>query len=83
MAESGRLERLQVMLTAEELAALDDWRFTKRMPSRAAAIRELLRRGLTAEGVDFTEPSRRSSHHFRVVRNSASGATDGANGRRS
>jgi hypothetical protein len=26
--------------------ALDDWRFAMRMPSRAAAIRELLRRGL-------------------------------------
>jgi hypothetical protein len=34
------------MLKAEELAALDDWRFAMRMPSRAAAIRELLRRGL-------------------------------------
>ena len=43
-------ERLQIMLTDEELAALDDWRFTKRMPSRAAAVRELLKRGLAAEG---------------------------------
>jgi len=41
-----REERLQIMLNDEELAALDDWRFAMRMPSRAAAIRELLRRGL-------------------------------------
>jgi metal-responsive CopG/Arc/MetJ family transcriptional regulator len=41
-----RDERLQIMLSDEELAALDDWRFAMRMPSRAAAIRELLRRGL-------------------------------------
>jgi hypothetical protein len=41
-----RDERLQIMLTDEELMALDDWRFAMRMPSRAAAIRELLRRGL-------------------------------------
>jgi hypothetical protein len=41
-----RDERLQIMLTDEELRALDDWRFAMRMPSRAAAIRELLRRGL-------------------------------------
>ena len=41
-----RDERLQIMLSDEELTALDDWRFAMRMPSRAAAIRELLRRGL-------------------------------------
>jgi hypothetical protein len=46
----GRVERLQIMLTEEELGAIDDWRFARRMPSRAAAIRELLKRGLTAEG---------------------------------
>ena len=38
------------MLAAEELQALDDFRFKQRMPSRAAAIRELLRLGLAAEG---------------------------------
>ena len=37
-----RGERLQIMLTEAELTAVfDDWRFTKRMPSCAAAIREL------------------------------------------
>jgi hypothetical protein len=51
MASLVRGERLQIMLTDEELAALDDWRFDKRMPSRASAVRELLKRGLTAEGV--------------------------------
>jgi hypothetical protein len=52
MGELNRGERLQIMLTDEELAALDNWRFDKRMPSRAAAIRELLKRGLNAEGFD-------------------------------
>jgi len=46
----GRVERLQIMLTEDELAAIDDWRFARRMPSRAAAIREMLKRGLAAEG---------------------------------
>jgi hypothetical protein len=46
----GRVERLQIMLTADELAAVDDWRFVRRMPSRASAIRELLKRGLIADG---------------------------------
>jgi hypothetical protein len=45
-----RGERLQIMLDATELAAVDDFRFKRRMPSRAAAVRELLKRGLAAEG---------------------------------
>lgn len=43
-----RGERLQVMLSPEELAAVDDFRFQHRMPTRAAAIRELLKFGLCA-----------------------------------
>lgn len=52
MTDESRGERLQIMLTGEELATLDDWRFARRMPSRAAAVRELLKRGLTADGFD-------------------------------
>jgi hypothetical protein len=47
-----REERLQIMLSPEELKAVDNFRFDHRMPSRAAAVRELLRHGLrAAEGV--------------------------------
>jgi hypothetical protein len=60
MSEQGRGERLQIMLAEDELAALDDWRFARRMPSRAAAVRELLRLGLSAEGVDLATSGRRS-----------------------
>ena len=52
MGELTRGQRLQIMLTDDEATALDEWRFAKRMPSRAAAIRELLKRGLVAEGFD-------------------------------
>ena len=52
MAELTRGERLQIMLAANELEALDNWRFQARMPSRAAAVRELLKRGLAAEGFE-------------------------------
>ena len=45
-----REERLQIMLSPEELAALDDFRFNHHMPSRAAAIREPLRQGLAVSG---------------------------------
>lgn len=50
MNDLTRGERLQIMLTPDELKALDDWRFERRMPSRAAAVRELLKRGLRADG---------------------------------
>jgi hypothetical protein len=46
-----RFKRLQVMLAKDESAAIDDRRFARRMPSRACAIRELLKRGLAAERV--------------------------------
>jgi hypothetical protein len=56
-----RPERLQVMLNEEEFAALDTWRFDKRMPSRAAAVRELLRRGLAAGGFLHASSGTRSA----------------------
>jgi len=39
------------MLAPEELEALDNFRFQQRMPSRAAAVRELLRLGLASVGI--------------------------------
>jgi hypothetical protein len=66
MNDLTRPERLQIMLTQEELAALDDWRFARRMPSRAAAVRELLKRGLEAEGVQLADGKMRS-RDFGVV----------------
>jgi hypothetical protein len=47
-----RPERLQIMLSPEELKAIDDFRFRRRMPSRAATVRELLKRGLAAVGFE-------------------------------
>lgn len=67
MADPRATERLQIILSADELSALDDWRFQHRMPSRAAAVRELLRRGL-GFGTDGAEPAgRRKSTDYRVV----------------
>ena len=40
------------MLNEEELAAIDDWRFKQRMPSRAAAIRQLLNIALRVQQKD-------------------------------
>jgi hypothetical protein len=67
MGQLSRGERLQIMLTQRELRALDTWRFAKRMPSRASAIRELLKRGLVAEG--FSEATEgQKSKDFSVLR---------------
>jgi hypothetical protein len=46
----AREERLQIMLSPEELRVVDTFRFEHRMPSRAAAVRELLRHGIAAVG---------------------------------
>ena len=42
--------RLQIMLSPQELKAIDNFRFEHRMPSRAAAVRELLRHGIASAG---------------------------------
>jgi hypothetical protein len=82
MAANGksgaREERLQVMLTPEEVQALDDFRFKTRMPSRAAAIRELLKRGLAHEGFDIAAQGVRSSEYG--VTGDSPGGMDGEDG---
>jgi hypothetical protein len=62
----NRIVRLQVMLDSKELEAVESWRFNARMPSRASAVRELLRRGLAAEGFDIANVGQRSSQ-FGVI----------------
>lgn len=42
-------QRVPVMMTAAELAAVDDWRFQNRVSSRGEAIRQLIAAGLIAQ----------------------------------
>ena len=58
-----RGERLQIMLSPDELEAVDNFRFKNRMPSRAAAVRELFRLGLTSAGLTTAEQGRKSSEY--------------------
>ena len=53
--KAKRTERLQIMLADVELQAIDDWRYDNRIPTRAAAIRELLRRGMAADDLPAPE----------------------------
>jgi hypothetical protein len=57
-----RAERLQIMLSPEELSAVDDFRFKHRMPTRAAAVRELLRMGLAAIGPPAADGMKSSNY---------------------
>ena len=71
---NNRGERLQIMLTEDELRVLDDWRFSRRMPSRAAAVRELLTRGLATEGFVQSEAGMRSKDYGVSEANDANGS---------
>ncbi|MFX4221748.1 MAG: hypothetical protein ACMVO3_12690 [Thalassobaculum sp.] len=67
-----RTVRLQVMLDRDELELVEDWRYRHRMPSLAAAIRELIRRGLLLDGEDMEDTDgiaveRQRSTDFRAI----------------
>jgi hypothetical protein len=72
-----RGERLQVMLSPEELTAIDDFRFKHRMPTRAAAVRELLKLGLSALAADG---GRMKSSSYGVFGRGPDGHTTGRDG---
>ena len=79
------------MLSPEELAVLDDFRFKQRMPSRAAAVRELFRLGLASVGIKPAGPGAKSGDfgvfdtgpdgHVRGL-NASDGASNGSKARR-
>lgn len=64
----AREERLQIMLTPQELEAVDNFRFTHRMPSRASAVRELLRFGIAAAGTAVVDNTGIKSGDYGVLR---------------
>ena len=57
-----REERLQIMLSPAELEVIDNFRFLHRMPTRAAAIGELLKLGLAASGSPIADGSKSSNY---------------------
>jgi hypothetical protein len=68
------------MLSPEELNVLDDFRFKVRMPSRAAAVRELLKRGLAAEGYVSAAYGSKSSDYGVIGKADGQTKTDGGGG---
>ena len=72
MSNLTRGERLQIMLSPEELTAVDDFRFKQRMPSRAAAVRELFRLGLSSAGLTLATNGKKSAD-FGVLEDRSNG----------
>lgn len=73
-----RGERLQIMLSPEELSVIDDFRFQHRMPTRAAAVRELLKLGLAS--TDSKASSGLKSSSYGVFSRGPEGHRDGNGG---
>jgi hypothetical protein len=48
MADELKTERIQLLMTAAEAKAIDDWSFANRIRSRSEAIRQLIELGLKA-----------------------------------
>jgi hypothetical protein len=49
MKQKGRTYRVRVDVSEDEERAIDDFWFRERFPNKAAAVRELLRRGLARD----------------------------------
>jgi hypothetical protein len=73
------------MLEPEELRAVDDFRFKFRLPSRAAAVRELLKRGLQSTPTGEVDDNSRSQDFgvLGIANGSGFKAPEGANDKES
>lgn len=49
-AQDKNRKKLQLMIDITDLEAIDEWQFRHRYKTRAAAIRELIRRGIETDG---------------------------------
>ena len=56
MATDKREMRLQILLSEEDRAALESFRFKQQMPSLAAAVRKLIRLGIASDAKIPSEP---------------------------
>jgi hypothetical protein len=52
MKQNDRTYRLRVDVSKDEQRTIDDFWFRERLPIKAAAVRELLRRGLASDRED-------------------------------
>jgi hypothetical protein len=57
MPSRERTARLQLSFSSDEVDAIENFRFCERMPTRAAAVGELLRRGMSVTSDDKPQNS--------------------------
>jgi len=57
MPDEMRDQRVTIMMTPSELAAVDEWSFANKIRSRGEAIRRLIARGLEASA-DSEKPEK-------------------------
>ena len=55
-------ERLHVKMTADEISAIDDWRYANRVPSRSEAVRRLVQIAFIADR--FVGPGTTTAEQF-------------------
>jgi hypothetical protein len=61
-------ERLHIKITSDEIEAIDDWRFAKRVPSRSEAVRRLIQIALAADA-GSSDIAERGSKLLKELRN--------------
>jgi len=54
MKQKERSIRLQLEVSANERRAIEDFQFRERIPTKSAAVRELLRRGLVRDSEEIS-----------------------------
>jgi len=62
-------ERLHVKITADEIRAIDDWRYANRIPSRSEAVRRLVQVGLAydAQAADWARLIKEAFAHAGAI----------------
>ncbi|WDI32975.1 PAS domain-containing protein [Hyphococcus flavus] len=71
-----RESKLNVIVNDEEMEAIDDWRFKHRLPSRAAAIRELIGRGMSVDSPEVDTSIVQSTKNIGVLASALTRATN-------
>lgn len=69
MGKKPRENRVPIMMSDEELTAIDDWRFANRVATRSDAVRRLVQIGLSAdrEIIDIIKSNMGVFNHLRAI----------------
>jgi len=66
MKKQRRKEVIQIKFSADEIDAINEWRFKHRLPTFAAAVRELVCRGIESEEMD-DPPANQPTETYGVI----------------